>query len=476
MFADIKELRQYIQSKKVEMLDFKVIDLTGRWRHMTYSSRTLDERIFEEGTGISISPYPGYRTVEQSDMKIRPDLGSAFVDPFFDVPTLSFLTDILLNDGSSYIRDPRGVARRAEEYLAGLDLGEARWSPELEFYIFDSVRYGSTEHGAFFNIDSRDGFWQGAEGGPMAHQGYYCPKAAAGQCDRPRDHLVNLRSKMVRRLEAVGVPVKYHHHEVGGPGHAEIEIHFQPLVKTADQMMIMKYIIKNTAVEAGLTATFLPKPLAGEAANGTHYHQYLAKNSGSLFYDPAGYAGLNALAMSYIGGLLRAAPALMALTNASTNSYRRFGLGLAAPKYLFFSQGNRSAALRIPAYAVNAREARVEYRVPDATGNPYLTLAGMLMAGLHGVKDAIDPHEHGFGPFDVNVYTLPESEKQKLRVLPRSFIEALDALKADHRFLVEGAVFSEELIESYIRMKYDKEVSQIADRPHPFEYELYYDL
>jgi glutamine synthetase len=476
MFSDVKDLLRYIRNEKIAMLDFKVIDLAGRWRHMTYPTQNLQERIFEEGTGISLSPYAGYRTIEKSDMKIKPDLSSAFVDPFFTVPTLSFLTNILLNDGTPYNRDPRQVARRAEVYLAGLDLGQASWSPELEFYIFDSVRYGSTEHGAFFNIDSRDGFWQGAEGGPTAHQGYYCQKAASGQCDRPRDHFVDLRSKMVQRMQALGIPVKYHHHEVGGPGHGEIEVHFEPLSKTADNLLIMKYVIKNTAAEAGLTATFMPKPLHGEAANGTHFHQFLIRDGRSLFFDPKGYGGLSPLAMSYICGLLFHTPALMALTNASTNSYRRFGLGLAAPKYLFFSQGNRSSSLRIPEYAVNEREARIEYRVPDATGNPYLSLAGMLMAGLSGVREALDPCKHGFGPFDINVYTLPESEKSELKVLPQSFNEAINALKSDHQFLREGDVFSDELIDAYIQAKLDKEISLIAERPHPYEYELYYDL
>jgi glutamine synthetase len=476
MFSDLKDLLNYVKKNEIQMLDFKVVDLTGRWRHITYSTRHLNEGIFEEGTGISLSPYPGYRRIEQGDMKIVPDLTTAFVDPFFEVPTLSFLTDILTKDGMSYIRDPRKVAKRAEEYLKKLEIGESFWSPELEFYIFDLVRYGTTEHGSFFDIDSQEGVWQGHEKGIAGGQGYYPPRAASGQCDMPRDHLVDVRTKMVQLIENAGIPVKYHHHEVGGPGQAEIEVFFNTLLKTADHMMIMKYVIKNAAIKEGLTATFMPKPLYGEAGNGIHYHQYLAKNERSLFYNKNGYAGMSNLALNYAGGLLANTPSLMGITNASTNSYLRFGLGLAAPRYLTFSESNRSSALRIPGYAINEKEARIEYRLPDATGNPYLTLAGMLMAGLRGIKKKTDPEKNGFGPYDVNIYALPEPERKKLKVLPNSFSEALNYLKSDHKFLVEGNVFSEELIEAYIQMKFEKEIDVIAERPHPYEYELYYDL
>ena len=476
MFSDLKELITYIDTKKIQMLDFKVIDLTGRWRHMTYSTKNLNHNIFKTGTGISLSPYPGYRTVEQSDLKIIPDLSTAFIDPFFEVPTLSFLTNIITNDGLPYIRDPRQVTIRAQHYLEKLNIGKSLWSPELEFFIFDSACYGSNLHGAFYNIDSREGIWQSYEGGISADQGYYPPRAASGQCDAPIDRFANLRTKMVQCIESTGIPVKYHHHEVGGPGHVEIEVFFEDLLKTADNIMIMKYIIKNVAIREGLTVTFMPKPIYGEAGSGTHYHQYLVKEGKSIFYDKNGYAGMSQTALYYIGGLFSNTSSLMGITNASTNSYRRFGLGMAAPKYLVFSEGNRSSAIRIPGYAINEKEARIEYRLPDGTANPYLALAGMLMAGLYGIKNKIDPKENGFGPYDVNIYTLPEFEKEKLKLMPDTFVQALDQLKNNHKFLLESNVFSEELIQAYVNMKFEKEIKIIAERPHPYEYELYYDL
>jgi len=476
MFSSVKELLDYIKKNDIQMLDFKVVDLTGRWRHMTYSTKNLNEKIFVEGTGISLSPYPGYRAIEQGDMKIMPDISTAFVDPFFDVPTLSFLTSIMMNDGTPYIRDPRQVAKRAQQYLDGFDIGRSLWSPELEFYIFDSASYGSDLHGAFYDIDSREGIWQGCEGGISANQGYYPPRAASGQCDAPRDRFANLRTKMVQLIENVGIPVKYHHHEVGGPGHVEIEVFFEDLLKTADNIMIMKYIIRNAAIREGLTATFMPKPIYGEAGNGTHYHQYIVKNGKSVFYDKDGYASMSQTALFYVGGLFSNTSSLMGITNASTNSYRRFGLGLAAPRYLIFSEGNRSSAIRIPGYAINEQEARVEYRLPDATGNPYLTIAGMLMGGLDGINNKINPTENGFGPYDVNVYALPEDEKKKLKLPPDTFMQALSHLENEHNFLLAGEVFSEELIQAYINMKLEKEINIIAEKPHPYEYELYYDL
>jgi len=476
MFSSVKELSDYIKKNDIQMLDFKVVDLTGRWRHMTYSTKSIRDGVFEEGLGISLSPYPGYQGIEQSDMKIVPDIATAFVDPFCNVPTLAMLTYITSNDGTPYMKDPRAVARRAEDYLRDLDKGESLWSPELEFYVFDSARYGATAHGSFYDIDSREGAWQAYEGGISADRGYYPPRAVSSQCDSPRDRFGDLRTQMVQAIEAVGIPVKYHHHESGAPGQVEIEVLFEGLLKSADNIMVMKHLIKNIAFKEGLTATFMPKPIHGEAGNGLHYHQYLVKGGKSVFYDKNGYSCLSSMAMSYIGGLLANTPALMAITNASTNSYRRFGLGLAAPRYLVFSTGNRSSALRIPGYAINEKEARIEYRLPDATGNPYLTIAGMLMAGLNGVTNKLDPIKLGYGPYDVNVYTLPDAEKKKLKVLPATFLEALDHLKKDHKFLLEGEVFSDEIIDAYVKLKLEKEIGLVAERPHPYEYELYYDL
>ncbi len=474
MFSEIKELFAYIKRNNIQMIDFKIVDLTGRWRHMTYSVKNIKEQMFSKGCGISLSPYPGYRTVEQGDMKIIPDISTAFLDPFFEVPTLSILTYIINNDGTPYIRDPRGVAKCAENYLRKLGIGESLWSPELEFYIFDSVSYGTTEYSSFFDVNSRECGWLKKEGVPK--EGYYNPRGAAGQYDRPFDRLVDIRTKMVQVIESVGIPVKYHHHEVGSPGQCEIEIYFNGLLKTADYIMIMKYLIKNIAIREGLTVTFMPKPIYGEAGSGIHYHQYIVKDNKSLFYDENGYSRMSNLGLNYIGGLLTKSQSLMAITNASTNSYKRFGLGFAAPRYLTFSVSNRSSAIRIPAYAIDEKESRIEYRLPDATGNPYLSLAGMLMAGLFGIKNKIDPQKEGFGPYDVNLYTLSESERKKLKILPNSFSEALNYLEKDYEYLLEENVFSEDLIKAYIKTKFEREVFLVEEKPHPYEYTLYFDL
>lgn len=476
MFTNVEELMNFIELEDVEMLDLKVTDLNGRWHHMTYSTRHLRKSIFTEGAGISLSPYPGYRAITQGDMKVIPDPATAFVDPFYKAKTVSLICDIVLPDGTPYERDPRRIARRAEAWIAecGID-AESNWLPELEFYVFDQAKYGSSIRKAFYDVDSEWAFWN-ADADQKPNLGVKLPATGCGQADAPRDRLFNLRTEIVRRIENTGCcEVKYHHHELGGPGQCEIETYPGPLLRLADAVMIMKYIIANTAREFNKTTTFMPKPMFDVPGSGMHFHQMLIKNGKSLFFDKSGYAKLSKMAINYLAGLFVHTPALMAITNPSTNSYRRFGVGMAAPMSLFFSESNRSSAIRIPAYSENEAEQRIEYRLPDGLCNPYLAMAAQLMAGLDGIRTKIDPTAEGYGPFDVNNYTMSAEEKARIKTAPSSFEETLDALEKNHGFLAAGGVFPEEVIEAWIALKRG-EISLIRSRPHPAEYELYYDL
>ncbi len=473
MFGTVNEVLRYVREQEIAQIDVKVVDLQGRWRRMTYSAANVTERLFEEGTGISLSPYPGYRTVESGDMKVRPDVTTGFVDPFFERPTLSFICDMLDNEGNRYERDPRYVCQKAEQHLAKLGLGgHALFSPELEFYLLDGAEYGSSESSAYYAASSHAAGW--GEGDEPVYRMTGLQKC--GQIDQPLDRWSELREQMVQHIEEAGIKVKYQHHELGTPGQVEVEVFFDTPVGSADAMMIMKYMIKNTAVRAGKLVTFMPKPFLGHAGNGIHFHQYFSDGERSLFYQKGGYGDLNQTAHHYLCGLLRHTPALMGVGNASTNSYRRFAPNLAAPVKLFFGISNRSSALRIPGYARNEREARVEYRMPDATANPYLIIAAQLMAGLDGIDQKMDPTAMGYGPFDVNVYALSEEEQSKLEEVPCRFEHALDALDTDRAFLTREGVFADELIDAYLALKRTQELDAVHIRPHPYEYELYFDL
>jgi glutamine synthetase len=474
MFRDVDEALRYIRDKKIAMVDLKTADLIGRWRHMVYKTGHDDEKIFTKGTGTSLSSYPGFKTIEAGDMTIVPDPTTGFLDPFAEIPTLSFICDILSNDGTPFELDPRYVARKAEAYLRKLvPGGSTLWGPELEFYLFDEARYHSDVREAFYRVDSAEAYWNaGSEGG----QGFNLAYTKGSQADPPRDRFCNLRSRMVQLLEEAGVPIKYHHHESGSAGQMEIESYFLPLVGAGDAVLKMKYIIKNAAARAGKSATFMPMPLFSESTNGMHYHQYVTDGKRSLFWDPKGYGGLNRMAHSYIAGILSHVQAVLALTNASTNSYRRLGGYRAAPNYVFFSVGNRTAAIRIPAYAINEKEVRVEFRMPDATGNPYLSLAAMLMAGLDGVEKNLDPTKEGFGPYEENFNLQEVVEKYRLSRAPDSLEAALLALEKDHAFLTKDNVCPEALVKAWIKVKETLEIVPLLKRPHPYEYDLYYDL
>jgi glutamine synthetase len=473
MFLGFDEAQRFVMDKGVKMVDLKYCDLWGRWHHVTLPASQFMPRLLEDGVGFDASSV-GLKPLKAGDMVVVPDLSTGFLDPFWEASTLSFICSAREADTrQDFPRDPRNIARRAEAYLRELGLAdESRWGPEFEFYIFDSVAFENEVHRVGYRLRSAEGIWNSSRGG----QGYYIPLHGGYHAHPPQDSLYNLRSEMCLHLEEMGVPVKYHHHEVGGPGQVEIETPMMGLLDSGDATMQVKYVTKMAAAAHNQTVTFMPKPLFGEAGNGMHFHQMLIKDSLSLFYDPAGYAGLSQMALYYIGGLLQHGPALLAFTNPSTNSFRRLVPGYEAPVNLFFSLGNRSAAVRIPKYARSPAEQRIEFRPPDATGNVYLALAAQLMAGLDGILSEIDPTEAGFGPFDTNVFAWSAEERKRIKGLPASLSEALQALAADHGFLLAGGVMDEGFIQDWIDYKMIHEHLAVRDRPHPYEMQLYFDV
>jgi len=455
------------------MASLKFCDIWGRWHHLTVSAEAFDRKLLERGIGFDGSSV-GFKSVKSGDMVLVPDLESGFFDSFWDLKTLSFFCTTLEADTRElFPYDPRSIARRAETFMRSLDIAdEAIWGPEFEFYIFNEVAYENSMHRAFYMVDSEEGGWKASEGGP----GYTMPVHGGYHAIPPRDRLFNLRSTIAARLDAAGFPVKYHHHEVGGPGQCEIETKLiSGTYRAGDATMLVKYLARMSALEVGMTATFMPKPLHGEAGSGLHFHQRLEKDGKNIFFDASGYANLSSTALFYIGGLLSHGAAVLAFTNPSTNSYRRLIPGFEAPVSAIFSAGNRSAAIRIPRYANRADSTRIEFRPPDATSNPYLAATVQLMAGLDGIRKKIDPSAGGFGPIDDDIFSWPEEKRRQIKSLPASLEEALDALEADHEFLLEGGVFSEELIGRWISHK-RRESRAVRNRPHPYEVELYFDL
>jgi glutamine synthetase len=436
----------------------------------------VDEELLTSGTGAGMSNYPGYRRIEASDMRMVPDLSTAFVDPCTETSTLNVLCSIRNADGSDFSRCPRSILRRAVERLtAAGGAGELMVLPELEFYLFDDVRYASTQDRQTVVVDAEEASWNSDsdEWGP--NSGYHLGRAIGQHAAPPRDHLYEVRSDIVKALGACGVPVKYHHHELGGPGQVEIELQFEAALVAGDHLQVSKDVIKSVALRHGKTATFMPKPLHDEAGNGMHFHLYLKEGGRSLFYEEGTYASLSEPALFAIGGLLHHTPAMMAICNPSTNSFRRFAPGLAAPVHLFFGLANRSAALRIPAYGISPTGQRIEYRMADPIGNPYLTLATVVAAMADGIEKKMSPKEHGFGPFDVNVYTLPEEEQARMKQAPTSLEKALAALQEDHDFLVGPGIVDEGFVADWTDLKMKNEVGPLAIRPHPYEFALYYD-
>lgn len=472
MFSTFEEAHRYVEENGVQMIDLKFADLGGGWHHLTIPRSRFAPELMEEGVGFDGSAV-GLKSVKAGDMVLVPDLATGFVDPFWDVPTLSFVCATLeAATKMIFPNDPRNIALRAEEYLVESGVADrSLWGPEFEFYIFDSVAYENEMNRSGYSVESGEADWCSGAGG----HGHYIPLHGGYHAIPPKDTLYNLRAEMSLRLQEMGVRIRYHHHEVGGPGQCEIETPLMGLLEAGDATMIVKYVTKMVAHRHGQTATFMPKPLYGEAGSGMHFHQHLFKGGQNVFYDPAGYGLLSQTALHYIGGLLFHGPALLALTSPSTNSYRRLVPGFEAPVNAFFSAGNRSAAVRIPRYATQPDQVRIEFRPPDATCNVYLALAAQLLAGLDGVRRRIDPTEAGFGPIDADVFSWTDEQRATIRPLPVSLKEALDALAEGHDFLLAGDVFSEDLIERWIAFRMD-EYYQVRNRPHPYEMELYFDV
>jgi len=472
MATSLHEILDFIQEHSIEQIDLKFCDLWGRWHHVSMPAARLTPTMMERGIGFDGSSV-GFKSVSAGDMVMVPDLDTKFIDPFWEVPTLSFICSTLEADTRElFPYDPRVIARNAERYLSTSGVADASaWGPEYEFYVFSSASYTNDVHTSSYHLDSNEADWNSS----TDRCGYSIPLHGGYHAIPPRDKLFNLRSRISALMEQVGIAVKYHHHEVGGPGQCEIEVSMLPMLEAADATLLAKYFTRMVALERGLSATFMPKPLYGEAGSGLHFHQRLHKDGKNLFYSADGYANLSRQALSYVCGLLVHGGAVLAFTNPSTNSYRRLVPGYEAPISAIFSLGNRSASIRIPKYANTPDAARIEFRPPDATSNPYLAIAAQLMAGIDGIRRNLDPTELGFGPIDDNIFAWTPEQRSKIRALPTSLDQALDALEADHAFLLEGDVFSKDLIDRWIARKRDEQ-RQVHNRPHPYELELYYDL
>jgi glutamine synthetase len=468
----LEKLQKLVKDKEVEFIDIKFVDLPGLWHHITIPVSALNSALFKTGVGVDGSSLPGYSTIERGDMIALPVADTAFVDPFFERPTLSFICDIMDSRDmvAPYSRNPRRVAAHAEKYLAKVKPGvQAIIGPEFEFYLFAKVNFYQGPDQAFYYLDSQEAEWNAAQ--DEESLGYKIPYKKGYHAAPPMDRSFNLRSEISSMLAEVGIGLKYHHHEVGSAGQHEIEVAFAPLMKMADQSMLVKYFIKNYCFQNQMSATFMPKPLFNEPGSGLHVHQYLADKNGSLFYDKNGPARFSKLGLHFMGGILKHVDSLLAFTNPSTNSFKRLVPGFEAPVAGTYSVGNRTACIRIPGYQRDPKTMRFEFRPPDGTMNPYLAYAAMLMAGIDGIKNKIDPGS----PLDKNLDTMPAAEFGKIHLLPTSLNKALNALEEDNRYLLEGGAFTEDLLESWIKIK-RKEVTEIRVRPTPYEFQMYYDV
>ncbi|HJR75985.1 MAG TPA: type I glutamate--ammonia ligase [Nitrospiraceae bacterium] len=468
---NVREVLEFAKKHKVQVVDLKFVDLIGTWQHFSVPVSELTEGLFKDGSGLDGSSIRGWKAINNSDMLLVPDPDTARLDPFCAVPTLSLVGNVVDPiTRETYDRDPRFIAQKAEKYLQSTKIGDiSYWGPEAEFFIFDHARYDQTSHSGYYVIDSDEGVWNSGQegvnlGGKIRHKEGYFPVA-------PTDTQQDIRTEMILEMERVGIAIEKHHHEVATAGQAEIDIRFDSLVKTADKMLMYKYIVKNVARRHGKTVTFMPKPLFGDNGSGMHTHQSIWKDGKPLFAGKE-YAGVSQMCLYYIGGILKHAPALAALTNPSTNSYKRLTPGFEAPVLLAYSSRNRSAGIRIPMYSPSPKAKRIEVRFPDPSANPYLAFSAMLMAGLDGIENKIDPGE----PAEKDLYDLEPKEAAKIRTMPGSLDEALTHLEKDHQFLLKGGVFSEDLIEAWIGYKRAKEVDTMRLRPHPYEFFLYYDV
>lgn len=467
-----QDVLKMIQDEKIKIIDLKFIDMPGIWQHCSFYYDQIDESSFVDGVPFDGSSIRGWKAINESDMSMVPDPNTAWIDPFMQEKTLSMICSIKEpRTGEWYSRDPRSIAKKAVEFLASTGLGDMVYiGPEAEFFVFDDVRFDQTENKGYYYVDSVEGRWNSGReeaGGNLGYkpgykQGYF-PVA-------PTDTLQDMRTEMLLTMAQCGVPIEKHHHEVATGGQNELGFRFAPLIDAGDYLMTYKYVIKNVAKKYGKTVTFMPKPLFNDNGSGMHTHQSIWKGGQPLFWGD-GYANLSQMALHYIGGLIKHAPALLALTNPTTNSYKRLVPGFEAPVNLAYSQGNRSASIRIPLSGTNPKAKRLEFRCPDATCNPYLAFAAMLCAGIDGINNEIDPGE----PLDVDIYDLSPEELKKIPSTPGSLEGALESLANDHAFLTDTGVFTEDFIQNWIEYKLDNEVNPMRLRPHPYEFALYYD-
>ena len=466
-----REVLEYAKKNRVQVVDLKFVDLPGTWQHFTIPIEELNEGTFKDGSGLDGSSIRGWKAINNSDMLVVPDPATACMDPFTAVPTLSLVGNVMDPiTREIYDRDPRFIAQKAEKHLKSTKIGDiSYWGPEAEFFIFDHARFDQTSHSGYYFLDSEEGVWNAGQegvnlGNKIRHKEGYFPVP-------PIDTQQDIRSEMILEMQKVGIPVEKHHHEVATAGQAEIDLRFDSLVVMADKMMMYKYIVKNVARRHHKTVTFMPKPLFGDNGSGMHTHQSIWKDGKPLFAGKE-YAGVSQLCLHYIGGILKHAPALAAITNPTVNSYKRLTPGFEAPVMLAYSSRNRSAGIRIPMYSPNPKAKRIEVRFPDPSTNPYLAFAAMLMAGLDGIENKIDPGE----PMEKDLYDLEAREAARVPTMPGSLDDALKHLEKDHQFLLKGGVFTEDLIDAWIGYKRTREVDPLRLRPHPYEFFLYYDV
>ncbi|HEY2701420.1 MAG TPA: type I glutamate--ammonia ligase [Pseudonocardiaceae bacterium] len=474
MFTSPDEVQRFIRDEDVKFVDVRFCDLPGIMQHFTVPATSFDEDAIADGLAFDGSSVRGFQQIHESDMLLLPDLATARLDPFRIEKTL--IVNFFVHDPftrEAYSRDPRNIARKAEQYISESGVADlCYFGPEAEFYLFDSVRFDTTENASFHEIDSEAGWWNtgadehgGNQGYKVRYKGGYFPVS-------PTDHFADLRDKITLNLMDSGFTVERAHHEVGTGGQTEINYRFNTLLHAADDLQLFKYIVKNTAWQAGKTATFMPKPLFGDNGSGMHCHQSLWRDGQPLFYDESGYAGLSDTARHYIGGILHHAPSLLAFTNPTVNSYHRLVPGFEAPVSLVYSQRNRSACVRIPITGDNPKAKRLEFRCPDSSGNPYLAFSAMLLAGLDGIKNKTEPP----APVDKDLYELPPEELKEVAQVPASLDAVLNSLEGDHDFLLEGGVFTPDLIDTWISLKRETEIDPLRLRPHPYEFALYYDV
>ena len=466
-----KQVIDLCKSNGIRIVDIKFTDLLGTMQHFSATIDEFDEGVFKKGLGFDGSSIRGFKHIHESDMLMVPDPTSAYIDPIYKIPTLSILANVVDPlTHERYSRDPRYIASKAEAFLKDTGIADTSyWGPEMEFFIFDSIRYDQNERHGFYYVDSREAIWNSGQEGdnlgyrPRYKQGYFPVP--------PIDTLQDLRSEVLLKLMDLGVQMEIHHHEVATAGQGEFDLKYAPLVKQADQVMLLKYIARNVAKEHGMVLTFMPKPIFGDNGTGMHTHQSLWKNGKNVFFDPSGYGMVSQTCKFYIGGLLKHSDALLAFAAPTTNSYRRLVPGFEAPVNLAYSQRNRSACIRIPVYSTDERSKRIEYRPPDATANPYLAFPAMLLAGIDGIINEIDPGD----PLETDIYEMSPEEAAGIATVPGSLDKALDALERDNEFLLRGDVFTEDLIKVWLDYKRTNEVDPVRLRPHPHEFFLYFD-